>query len=436
MSLLASLRDFCRQNGLEKTYWIALSGGLDSQVLLSLCHALREEFGLTLRVIHVNHGLSIHAKTWAARCAQVCQEYGIDYTEREIHLDLKAGDSLEEAAREARYACFADCLGEDDILLTAHHQDDQAETVLIQLLRGAGLKGLAAMPAIKPFARGFHGRPLLASSRSLLQQYASEQQLQWVDDESNQQIRFTRNFIRHEILSRLKIRWETVANTISRSALHCSEAQSLLEEFAQEICQSIQGSREHTLSVKKLLQLDPKKQKLTLRTWIQLRGYPLPDANKLQAVLSHVLSAATDRMPSVHWRGVEIRRYRDDLYLLTSLPYHDSQRVIEWNLNQSTLELAIGTLHAIKAQAQGIRATIQTISIRFRQGGEKAALSGRGRHTLKNLWQEWGVPPWLRDRVPLVFSDEKLIGAVGYFIDEAYTAKEGEMGWVLKIEGG
>lgn len=432
MSLLNALRDFCCQQGMEKTYWIAYSGGLDSHVLLSLSHALREECALSLRAIHVNHGLSSNAKVWAAHCAQVCKEYEIDYVERSVTIALQAGDSLEEAARVARYAVFADCLGENDILLTAHHQDDQAETLLLQLLRGAGLKGLAAMPAIKSFAHGLHARPLLTFPRTTLEYYAQEQQLRWVEDESNHNHQLTRNFIRHDILALLKTRWPSVASTLSRSALHCSEAEDLLQEFGLEIMDGVKGSRPETLSVSKLLQVHPKKQRLILRTWIHHLGYSLPDAKKLEAILSTVLTAGCDRMPCVNWRLAEVRRYRDDLYMMACLPSHDATLSVEWNLNQPTMQIGNSVLRASLVQGRGLRADIQHVQLRFRQGGEVAEMAGRGHHTLKNLFQEWDVPPWERDRIPLVYVKEKLIAVLGYFLEQDYAAKEDEMGWDLK----
>jgi tRNA(Ile)-lysidine synthase len=432
MILLASLRDFYREHGLEKTYWVAYSGGLDSHVLLSLSAALRGELNLRLRVIHINHGLSPNANHWSLHCASVCKDFDIDYLEQTIAVN-KGQDSLEEAARYARYANFASHLGENEILLTAHHQDDQAETVFIQLLRGAGLKGLSAMPVLKKFARGFHARPLLHFPRSVLEDYAKEKKLNWIEDESNQEIKFTRNFIRHEILTPLKVRWKTVTQTVARSALHCSEAEELLSEFAHLACAAAQGSRERTLSVKKILTLESKKQRLTLRARIQSHGYPFPNTKKLQAIQSQMLIAAKDRMPCVNWQGVEMRRYRDDLYLMPMLAFHDTGKVITWTITDAPLDIGVGLLKAKVVQGKGLRFDINTISIRFRQGGESVNITGRSRHSLKNLFQAWGVPPWERSRIPLLFSQDKLIGVVGYFLDAAYSAKEDERGWELNM---
>lgn len=433
MSLLDSLRAFCERQGLEKTYWVAYSGGLDSHVLLSLCHALRAILPIKLCAIHINHGLSQHAVTWALHCKKTCEAYEIDYAEKTIHLGLKAGDSLEEVARLKRHAAFAEMLAPDDILLTAHHQDDQAETVLLQLIRGTGLKGLAAMPKIKPFARGFHARPLLDFTRTELESYAHENKLKWIEDESNQDLQLTRNYLRHHILSSLKNRWPTITKTLSRSALHCAEAQALLEEFATEINNDLKGERERTLSVSKLLQLSPQKQKLMLRTWMLSQGHLLPDIKKLVAIQTTVLTAARDGKPCVHWKDTEVRRYRDDLYIMNRLPLQNIAASMEWDLSQPVASFGNQYLQASLVHGRGLARHIKTISLRFRRGGEVIEIPGRGHHTLKNLFQEWKIPPWERDRLPLIFLEEKLIGVAGYFLSNGHAVKKDEQGWEIRV---
>ena len=428
-SMLDALRDFCLQQGFDKTYWVAYSGGLDSHVLLSLCATLRPMLPVNFRVIHINHNISAHSKKWGEHCAEICKNYGMDYVERAIQIDVNAGDSFEEVARAERYAIFSEYLKVGDILLTAHQQDDQAETVLLQLFRGAGLKGLAAMPVIKPFAQGFHGRPLLHFSRSQLQSYAEEHQLNWIEDESNNDTKLTRNFIRHHLMPLLKSRWPTIAASVSRSASHCAESQVLLDELTTEEYKLIKGSRENTLSVKKLLCLNPTRQRFMLRKWIIQLGYPLPDTKKIETIRHNVLKAKWDRIPCVAWENTELRRYRDDLYLMPPLLNHDSEKTYSWHFSPKLFLPQVGVLCAQSMMGSGLRADIKEISIQFRKGGEKINLPGRGRHTLKNLFQEWQVLPWERDRIPLVFVAETLVCVVGYFLDADYKAKVGEMGY-------
>lgn len=435
MTLSSAVSAFCTQYGWDRTYWIAYSGGLDSHVLLALCAELRAVHPIKLCAVHINHGLSPHAEQWAAHCRTVCADYGIPYTERTIEVLSSAGDSLEETARTKRYAVFASCLNPDDILLTAHHEDDQAETVLLQLFRGAGLNGLAAMPAMKSFAGGWHGRPLLRFSRLELENYAREKKWVWIEDESNQDTTLTRNFIRHEVLARLKTRWPTISTVISRSAIHCAEAQALLEESTVNNWQHVQGSTQNTLSVAKLLCLSPAHQRLILREWIRQSGHVLPNSKKLETILKTVLTADWDRLPCVKWGHTQLRRYRDDLYLLKTIAHHDAQQITPWSLAEASSLLipGIGCLQARSVQGRGLRANLNQIRIQFRQGGEVIAIQGRGRRRLKQLFHEWGVLPWQRDRIPLIFYNELLVGVVGYFMDERYAASEGQMGYELAL---
>lgn len=425
------IRDFIAQHEQVKTFWVGLSGGLDSQVLLALMNAMRTEQHCDVRAIHIHHGLSPNADAWAMHCKTTCQQYGMDYHEHRIQIPHQKGDSLENAAREMRYAIFAEYLNPGDILLTAHHQDDQAETVLLQLLRGAGPKGLAGMPLLKPFAKGLHARPFLQVTRDQLQNYALTQQLQWVDDESNQDQSLTRNYIRHTILPTLRTRWPTAASMLARSAKHCADQQRVLDGLSQSLFANVLGSQQDTLSVERLLQLSDEEQRCVLRSWIHAAGYPLPNTKKLATIQHSVLKAAWDRSPCVAWGQVQLRRFRDDLHLMQSLMPFDSQWHAHWDL-QGPLSLPDKRqLFTAPSTNGGLSPDIHEITVRYRQGGEKVDFPGRGRLTLKNLFQEWRVLPWERDRIPLLYVGECLVAVLGYFMSPAVTAKDGEEGRVV-----
>lgn len=413
----------------KKNFWIAYSGGLDSHVLLSLCCKLRRDYPLTFRAIHINHQLSPHAKSWSQHCKKICAQYEIDFFEKDITWLQIKGQSLEEKAREMRYAAFGEYMQEGDVLLTAHHQEDQAETLLLQLLRGAGPKGLAAMPYHKSFGKGFHVRPLLSFSRKTLLQYAHKEQMIWIEDESNQNVKHSRNFIRHAVMPMLESRWPMVAKTMARTAMHCAEFENLLDTFALDLLKNLFGSNEQVLSVEKIRQLDMPKQRLLLRTWIKLRGFPLPDTKKIDQICTEVLMAGPDRLPCVKWGNTEARRYRDDLYIISKVmkPVHLSD--VTWEITQPLILPGIGILSAKEEVGCGLKSDIQTVSVCFRQGGEKITLPRRGRRTLKNLFQEWRIPVWERNRVPLLYVGGECIGAVGFFLNEGYTAKPGEIGY-------
>jgi tRNA(Ile)-lysidine synthase len=434
MTLIDAVRDVCLTHGIEKTYWVAYSGGLDSTVLLALCQALRKYLPLKLRAIHIHHGLSPKATHWEQHCIAVCKQYDIPLQIEHLKLNLYPGGSVEDIARIARYDVFARCLQTDDVLLTAHQQDDQAETILLQLLRGAGPKGLAGMPPVKKLGLGWLARPLLTVTRAELEQYATVAQLQWIDDESNQNINFTRNFLRRQIVPVLTSRWPSVSNIICRSGAHCAEAQQLVESFANDLMPLLQGSHPHTLSVKKLLQLDAARQRLMLRMWIQQAGHSLPSAKKMQAIYSNALLAAWDATPCITWSKTEVRRYRDDLFLLTPLIKHDTEKVYQWNLQTPLVVPGIGVLRTQRELGKGLKTTMNSVTICFRQGGEIVDLGKRGHHALKNLFQEWGVLPWERRRIPLVCINNEIVAIAGYYLNENYVVEATEEGLVIIVD--
>jgi tRNA(Ile)-lysidine synthase len=380
--------------------------------------------------VHVNHGLSPHAAAWAAHCATVCDALNVKLTQRTIDARAVVGESPEDTARQGRYAVFSELLGDNDVLLTAHHQDDQAETVLLQLFRGAGPKGLAAMPDCKPLGKGSHLRPLLNHARTDLESYAKQNQLSWIEDESNQNTDFSRNFIRHDILSVLKSRWPSMANTLARVAANCAEAQQMLDALALEDLINVKGSVADTLSVKKILHLTPDRQRQILRYWLTQLNFRVPGAKKLQQIQHDILYAGIDRLPQVAWKGVELRRYRDNIYALPRLNFHDATQVFAWDF-QAVLSLpGIGELQAEAVRGDGLRADLGPVSIRFRQGGESCHLPGRDcHHDLRKLMQVWDVPTWQRDRIPLVFVGKKLVAALGYFTDSDFVAIANQTGY-------
>ncbi|OGT47865.1 MAG: tRNA lysidine(34) synthetase TilS [Gammaproteobacteria bacterium RIFCSPHIGHO2_12_FULL_41_20] len=430
-ALLQSLQDFFKAHTFDRTYWIAYSGGLDSHVLLHLCAQLSNSLPLSIRAIHINHQLSPHAAQWVTYTEQVCQQLYLPYISHAIALQPSSGMSLEALAREKRYAAFAHYLQPGDILLTAHQQDDQAETLLLQLLRGAGPKGLAAMPSMKPFAQGWHARPLLAFSRAELRQYAEEAQLHWIEDESNDDIALSRNYIRHEVMPVLKLHWSAVTSMLSRVATHCAEAQAVLEEIGTEDLIQLAGSMPHTLSVQRLLKLNPMRQRLALRAWLQQQGKTLPSQVKMQALQQDVLTAKWDSMPVLHWGNVELRRYRDDLYVMSCmLPVKNEHYT--WDCQQPLSLPNIGALIARKVTGQEGLCLPSTMSVRFRQGGEQVFVRGHY-HDLKKMFQEWGVPPWQRARLPLVCVENEIVTIPGFFIHQAYQAQHGESSVIIKF---
>ncbi len=433
--MINTLEHFYFKHGHEPTYWLAYSGGLDSHVLLHLFAKLREMHPIKICAIHVNHGLSTHADEWVAHCKHVCEQLKVEFFHQKVNAKSKVGESPEEVARESRYAVFAKLLAANDLLLTAHHQDDQAETVLLQLLRGSGPKGLSAMPSFKALSKGFHARPLLGYARVDLMLYAQDNQLKWVEDESNENIDFSRNYLRQKVIPLLKKQWPQVTKTFARSSLHCAEAQALLENMAEQDLQSCKGQAPNTLSVKKIVELDRARLHQLLRLWFKQSGLLSPSTTKLQQIVQNVLLAGPDRMPLLLWKGAELRRYQDDVYVRPSASFHDAKQILPWEDLAIPLCIAgLGTLQATR-ENKGLSTNLTDITVRFRQGGEHCHLPNRAcHHSLKKLFQGWSVPHWERDRIPLIYTGDTLIAAVGYFIDDKYAANEGEMGYLMKLD--
>jgi tRNA(Ile)-lysidine synthase len=423
------LRQQLRQLTLCEKLLIAYSGGLDSHVLLHSLVKLREQQPtLQLHAVHVHHGLSANADHWAVFTQQICQQWQVAYTLRKTA--IKADKlSLEAAARQARYEILTKLLPVETCLLTAHTQNDQAETLLLQLLRGAGPNGLAAMPTCRPFGKGFHARPLLPFTRAELQNYALSQQLEWIEDESNYQLQFDRNYIRHRLMPIIEQRWSSAITTLSRSAKHCATASELLAELAQQDLQQVNGSIANTLSISKLQSLNFSRQSNVLREWLKSQGFSLPNTVKLQQIILEIVASRADAQPQVTWDGVEIRRFRDSLFAIKPLPiYQNFPRPLVWDLQQPlVLSNDLGTLTVVpNFPALAQLKNTSNLTIRFSQGGETCRPVGRqGTHSLKKLFQEWNVPPWQRDRIPLLFSEEQLIAVIGYCVCKEYQERLG-----------
>ena len=412
--------------------WVAFSGGVDSHALLHALASRRGELAMPLGAVHVDHGLHGHSPAWAQHCRRVCAGLDLEFVLLSGDARPAPGESPEAAARDLRYHLLADWLPAGALLLSAHHQDDQAETLLLQLLRGAGPKGLSAMPGAAPLGRGTLWRPLLDCGRADLLAYAREQGLDWLEDPSNADTRLDRNFLRHQLLPELKTRWPAAAAVLARSAELCAEAAELQEQVARQDLAAAAGDRSGTLSVTALGRLPEARQRNLLRHWLRAAGFSLPSRAVLGRVLAEVLGARPDAEPCVHWPGCEVRRYRDALFALAPLAPPPGGQPLDWS-PEETLELAGGTLRADPVPGQGLRLAPGTrLQVRFRQGGEQLRLPGREhRHTLKQLLQEAGVPPWERERLPLLYLGEELVAVAGLWVAAGHLAGEGEAGWKI-----
>ena len=401
--------------------YVAFSGGVDSHVLLHLCAGVADWEG-RVTAVYVHHGLQAVADDWSVHCAQVAQQCKVAFRECKVNAQAQAGESPEEAARNARYHALAAVLGTGDIMLFAQHRDDQLETVLLQLFRGAGLQGLAGMPEIAALGAGKMLRPLLAYTRAQILDYAGQQHLQWVEDPSNQEDAFDRNFLRLQILPLLQTRWPSLASTVSRSARLCAQAQEALQQHALKHLPLLTVPQLHMLDLTVLQGFALYEQQQLLRAWCAELSLRMPSETWLNHLMGQVIHAKAARDPILRYGSYQFRRYRQHLYCL---PLQLTEGVpsnlsLHWPKEQQHLHVHAYSQLSLCPTSQGIaREQWQkaVVTVTLRQGGEKISLPGRsGRHCLKKLCQEAGIPPWQRAALPLIYMDGILVAVADLWL--------------------
>ena len=407
---------------------IAFSGGLDSTVLLHLLASLAKIENLPpVSAVHVHHGLQAAADAWPSHCQSVCDSLGVPL--RVMRVQVGQGASLERAAREARYQAFMQVLGVGEVLFTGQHRDDQAETLLFRLLRGAGVRGLAAMPEHRPLAQGCLVRPLLAFSRSDLEAYAHQHQLQWIDDPSNVDPRFSRNYLRHHVLPTLTKRWPQAITHLARTAEHMTEAQGLLDELAMMDLQRADQPSAFpwlplpSLALEPLRELSDARQRNALRHWLTPLTR-LPDSDHWAGW--HALrDAKSDAQPLWRLADGQMQRSGERIWWLPSTWSEFSDASVSWPDPQDPLELTgNGQLRFIGKAPEG------PLQVRYRQGGEIIDVAGRGRRDLKRLLNESGMPGFARGRLPLVYRGEQLLAVPTVAGAWAGSMDDGQLHWL------
>jgi tRNA(Ile)-lysidine synthase len=417
---------------------IGLSGGMDSVVLLHLLHTLAPRFEWQLSALHVHHGISPNADTWADFCTGLCTQHNIPLHIERVNIDpLRAEHGIEAAARKLRHSSFAkhNC----HFVALAHHADDQVETLLLQLLRGAGIKGVAAMPLLKPASDHAHVtlRPLLDIPRSALLEYAHQHALQWVEDESNADDSYPRNFLRHRLLPLLEQRFPSYRDTITRSAQHFAEAGELLDEMAQQDAQGL--ALDVALDVTRLRALSHARAKNLLRYFLYAQKTSMPHAAQLDDLLRQLCYAREDAAVCVEFGDWQLRRYQNKVFVLRSMGQFDQNLVLPWHGEDKLQWPALGMVVAFqRIQGQGISFTkLQRapVALRLRSGSESLRPHSKSAtRSLKNLLQEHHVPPWQRERLPLLYCGDELVCVVGVAIRAEYQAQQNEEGVLVSCE--
>ena len=412
-----------------KRYLVGFSGGLDSHVLLSTITQLALDVPVV--AIHINHSIHAQSDQWQKHCATIAHDLKIDFLSRKVDANPPRGESPEAWARKKRYKAFSSLMEEGDILLLAQHQDDQIETFFLQLLRGSGPHGLAAMPVSTSFSGGLLARPLLEVKRQDLELYAQKHQLQWIEDPSNQDHSYDRNYLRHEIMPLIRKRWPGYTGSLSRSISLQSDACVLLNDSAINDLESARCKNSSSLSIQKLREMNDINLRNLLRYWINDMGFALPSSQKLRQITDTVLTAADDRSPCVDWSGVEVRRYRYQLMIMPSQIKQDLSVTYQWDLKQA-LELPTGVLSVKKMMGKGFYVDSDSVDVRFRQGGEALKPAGYAHATtLKKYLQEQGIPPWLRDQIPLIYSNDQFVAVSDLCIVDQFVTDEKTEGWTI-----
>lgn len=413
---------------------VAFSGGLDSTVLLHALAALRGQMDSRLIAVHINHGLQAKAAEWDRHCRIACDGWGIEYQAFELNARPVPRRSPEDRSRELRYAALKGAMQAGDILVTAHHQDDQAETLLLQLCRGSGPAGLAAMPALRRFGPGFHARPLLRWKRSELADYAAAHGLGWVDDPSNVDPAFDRNFVRAQVLGELRARWPGIGTTLGRVATLQAEAREILHEIALSDLSLCTGLAPHRLSLDALRTLSAPRQMNLMHHWLATLSLPMPARTHLEVVRRQMLDARPDARAVVRWPGAEVRRFAGELWALAPPAPRDARDRFSWHLREPS-DIAHGSLDAKLVRGHGLRRDgldDDHVEIRFRHGGETIQPAGDRHHReLKKLLQQARIPPWLRDRLPLLYAHGRLVAVANLWVDAAAAAPAAERGWEI-----
>ncbi|UWZ96355.1 tRNA lysidine(34) synthetase TilS [Vibrio splendidus] len=423
---------------------VAFSGGVDSRVLLELAAQYAQTHNIECRAVHVHHGLSDNADCWVNQCQVWCDALSVSLAVERVSLDTNSGESIEKLARDARYQAFKKHIRQGDVLVTGQHIDDQVETFLLALKRGSGPKGLSSMAKVMSFADAYIVRPLLSVTRTDVEASARDMALTWVEDESNQDVRFDRNFIRHQVTPVLTERWSSFRESVSRSAQLCAEQELLLDELLESHFQQALGDGEvksQSLSIKVLSQHSALLRARLLRMWLSYCGQAMPTQKQLKLIWDEVACAQADANPKLVLNEVEVRRFNQHLYVVK-----ETKDLSNWQSDISMEECLVlpdglGELHLNSAMSEGVSDhrdvqsfslsdTSVTLRVIFNPEGLSAHPVGRGHsRKLKKLFQEYQVPSWLRRRTPILMDGDRVIAVLGLFVDKNYEGQDCEALW-------
>ena len=412
---------------------VAFSGGADSLAVLHAFARARERASeLRLCAVHVNHRLHPESAQWACRCMEVSVRLSVNLTVLDADLETNDADQVDEGtARAARYAAFKRFLSAQDVLCTAHSEDDHVETVLLNLLRGAGPRGLAGIPDRRKLGKGTVARPALGVSREELHAYARATGLPIVHDPANADLRFSRTVLRHKIIPVLETRWPGVRSALARTAKLGRESARLLDALAAIDLEPAGGIRGVALDVREVAALEPARRRNAIAGWLRAQGIASPGARRIDQIARQVVEARSDAMPCVRLGDVEVRRYRGRVRLVPRMPPVVTQVVHGWRIPE-TLTVDHGSLTWESCTDGGLDDTLrdEKISVRFRGNDARwmRPLGVRG-HSLKKRFQSLGIPPWERGHIPLVYVGNEIVAIGSDWINPRFTTSSTTPGW-------
>lgn len=411
---------------------LAFSGGVDSRLLLELLSRYQQAHSIECHAVYVHHGLSSNADDWADKCLLWTKQVGISCSIERVSLDISNGESIELLAREARYQALTKYIQEGDILLTGQHADDQLETFLLALKRGSGPKGLSSMAESMPFSGGSLVRPLLTIKRKTIEDAATKLGLEWVEDESNQDTRYDRNFLRHCVIPELSGRWPSIHQAIQRSASLCAQQEALLDELLSAVFEHALQT-DLSLSIEELAKHSELARARLIRMWLAKLNTSMPTQVQLNLIWNEVALAQQDANPKLQLKQGEVRRFRNRLYWVTEIA-----NVTEW---QSTIQVDTvlslpERLGELTLTTSSSNATIalpsqpELLRVTFNPEGLSAHPTTRNHsRKLKKLFQEYNVPSWLRRQIPILMYQDRVVAVADLFVDQAFNGQDCELIW-------
>ena len=388
-------------------FLIAYSGGIDSTTLLYLSGKIAKKLNKKISAVHVNHNLNKESKNWEIHCKNFCKDIRIPLKIINLNIVLNKGDSIEERAREDRYKFIYNLMTRRTVMMTAHHRDDQAETFVCQLLRGAGAKGLSSMPELKKIKKGYHIRPFLKLSKRDLNNIIKNNNLSYIKDNSNDDTKFSRNFIRKSIFPVIEKKWPSYSETISRSAFNLSESVKLNEELAKIDIKNYLLKEDNKVSVS-IKELESYRFNNVIRFWIKKNNYRMPSSEQIFSIYKNILKAGKDKAPFFTCAEYEIRRYNDYIEIMDPLTKHDPSVVYVWEAKKNLVISSLSINLSWKNLEDRLGFEInKNVEVKFRKSGENIQIGG-SKKSLKDYMRENKIPPWKRERTLLIYIDKEL----------------------------